>query len=105
MSETDEYLATCDSGPLNGLEITLRAPRGMLAVDVPNENAWVYFRTDGGTTLTVSLDDDESVIQPYGTHSGQRHLDRERAVLTALDGQYDVVALPQEPQQQEEVTG
>ncbi|QKW15391.1 hypothetical protein [Verrucosispora sp. NA02020] len=69
----------CHGGPLDGQTVVSRGDSGLLVADKPSGRAWLYDWRDGAFHLRE-----------------ERRLDEVRAVDAAMDGGWDVIALPGE---------
>ena len=77
-------LALYHGGPLDGVEARAECPAGTIVADKPNGFVWKYKRgADGGM---------------YVESEDPKVLDEEFAEAAALGDQYDVIALPDDPE-------
>jgi hypothetical protein len=71
----------CRGGPMDGVEIISRYPKGVLVVDRPNNLAWLYEWRRG-----------EFVIRE--DYENGHTLEYEGRIRAANEPDYDVIALP-----------
>lgn len=88
----DLTVGVCTGGPLDGAEVTVRAPGGFLAVDRAAGTAWRYIRQPGGT-FAVSVDHDDSLSYPHGATTGERTLDADRLWQAGEQSHLDILAV------------
>jgi hypothetical protein len=76
---------TATGGPLDGRQITVRRPRGILLVDRPAKRAWIYDTRERS-----------GVVQFICRHNEGLMLDDEKRIHAAETdgGEFDVIAAP-----------
>lgn len=89
-SKRDLYEGIAQGGPLDGIEIQSRFPRGFVAVDKVNGKAWVYHHRP---RLFLK---DAFYLDPDDSGNTERELDHEKRWTAAEDIEYDIIAITAE---------